>query len=87
MMKCFEDFDVGFFDLIIAGRVAPQHLQEVPRALQYFDALEVGLTATPVRFIERNTYELFGCEERDPTSHFSFDDAIQSKLHSSCLSA
>ena len=79
MMKCFEDFDVGFFDLIIADESHRSIYKKFRALFQYFDALEVGLTATPVRFIERNTYELFGCEDRDPTSHFSFEDAINSK--------
>jgi type I restriction enzyme R subunit len=79
MMKCFEDFDVGFFDLIIADESHRSIYKKFRALFQYFDALEVGLTATPVRFIERNTYELFGCEDRDPTSHFSLEDAINSK--------
>ncbi|WP_437336597.1 DEAD/DEAH box helicase family protein [Sorangium sp. So ce394] len=78
MMKCFEDFDVGFFDLIIADESHRSIYKKFRSLFQYFDALEVGLTATPVRFIERNTYDLFGCEDRDPTSHFSFEDAINS---------
>lgn len=79
MMKCFEDFDVGFFDLIIADESHRSIYKKYRTLFQYFDALEVGLTATPVRFIERNTYQLFDCEDRDPTSHFSFDDAIDSR--------
>lgn len=79
MMKCFEDFDVGFFDLIIADESHRSIYKKFRSLFQYFDALEVGLTATPVRFIERNTYDLFACEDRDPTSHFSFEDAINSK--------
>ena len=76
MMKCFEDFDVGFFDLIIADESHRSIYKKFRALFQYFDALEVGLTATPVRFIERNTYDLFDCEDRDPTSAFSFEDAI-----------
>lgn len=79
MMKCFEDFDVGFFDLIIADESHRSIYKKFRALFQYFDALEVGLTATPVRFIERNTYALFGCEDQDPTSAFDFDDAINSK--------
>jgi type I restriction enzyme, R subunit len=79
MMKAFENFDVGFFDLIIADESHRSIYKKFKSLFQYFDALQVGLTATPVRFIERNTYELFGCEDRDPTSHFSFDDAIKAK--------
>jgi len=79
MMKCFEDFDVGFFDLIIADESHRSIYKKFRALFLYFDALEVGLTATPVRFIERNTYDLFGCEDRDPTSAFSFEDAINAK--------
>ena len=79
MMQCFEDFDVGFFDLIIADESHRSVYKKFRAIFQHFDALEVGLTATPVRFIERNTYGLFGCEDRDPTSHFSFEDAINAK--------
>jgi type I restriction enzyme R subunit len=79
MMKCFEDFDVGFFDLIIADESHRSIYKKFRALFQYFDALEVGLTATPVRFIERNTYDLFGCEDRDPTSAYSFEDAINAK--------
>jgi type I restriction enzyme R subunit len=32
-----------------------------------------------VKFIERNTYELFDCENGDPTSAFDFNQAIDSK--------
>ena len=78
MMKCFEGFDVGFFDLIIADESHRSVYKKFGAIFKYFDALEVGLTATPVRFIERNTYDLFGCEDRDPTSHFSFEDAVGS---------
>ncbi len=79
MMKCYEDFDVGFFDLIIADESHRSIYKKFRSLFQYFDALEVGLTATPVKFIERNTYQLFGCEDRDPTSHFSFEEAIGSR--------
>jgi type I restriction enzyme R subunit len=76
MMKCFEDFDVGFFDLIIADESHRSIYKKFRALFQYFDALQVGLTATPMDFIERNTYSLFTCEDRDPTSHYSFQDAV-----------
>lgn len=79
MMKAYEDFDVGFFDLIIADESHRSIYKKFRSLFQYFDALEVGLTATPVKFIERNTYELFGCENGDPTSAFDFQQAIESR--------
>ena len=65
--------------MIIADESHRSVYKKFRAIFQHFDALEVGLTATPVRFIERNTYGLFGCEDRDPTSHFSFEDAINAK--------
>ncbi len=79
MVKAYEDFDVGFFDLIIADESHRSIYKKFRSLFQYFDALEVGLTATPVKFIERNTYELFACENGDPTSAFDFQQAIEGK--------
>jgi len=79
MMKCFENFDVGFFDLVVADESHRSIYKKFGALFRYFDALQVGLTATPVKLIERNTFDLFGCEDGDPTAHFSFDDAITSK--------
>lgn len=79
MMKCFEQFDVGFFDLIIADESHRSVYKKFRALFQYFDALDVGLTATPVKFIERNTYGLFGCEDKDPTFHFSLQQAIDAQ--------
>jgi type I restriction enzyme R subunit len=79
MMKAYESFDVGFFDLIIADESHRSIYKKFRSLFQYFDALEVGLTATPVRFIERNTFELFACENGDPTSAFDFQQAIESR--------
>jgi type I restriction enzyme, R subunit len=76
MMECFESFDVGFFDLIIADESHRSIYNRYRDLFAYFDSLQVGLTATPVEFIARNTYKIFGCEDRDPTAYFSFGDAI-----------
>ena len=76
MMKCFESFDVGFFDLIIADESHRSIYNRYRDLFYYFDALQVGLTATPIEFVSRNTYKLFGCQDRDPTSYFSYEDAI-----------
>jgi len=76
MMECFESFDVGFFDLIIADESHRSIYNRYRDLFAYFDCLQVGLTATPVEFIARNTYKIFGCEDRDPTAYFSFGDAI-----------
>jgi type I restriction enzyme R subunit len=77
MMKCFETFDVGFFDLIIADESHRSIYNRYRDIFQYFDALQVGLTATPVDHIARSTYRIFDCEQDDPTVHYSYGDAIR----------
>ena len=76
MMQCFEQFDPGFFDLIIADESHRSIYNRYRDLFVWFDALQVGLTATPVQFIARNTYGLFDCENGDPTAYFSYQDAI-----------
>jgi len=77
MMKCFETFDVGFFDLIIADESHRSIYNRYRDLFHYFDALQVGLTATPRKdLVTHNTYQLFECEDNDPTAFYGFDDAI-----------
>jgi len=45
----------------------------------WFDCLHVGLTATPVDKIHRNTYRLFGCQIQHPTAYYSLEKAIEEK--------
>lgn len=78
MMEYYTSYDVGFFDLIIADESHRSVYNVYKSLFDYFDAIQVGLTATPVQFIHRNTYSLFGCENGDPTAHFSYQDAIDS---------
>lgn len=76
MMKCFETFDVGFFDLIIADESHRSIYNRYQDLLRYFDALQVGLTATPRRdLIWHNTYALFDCEDGNPTAFYSYEEA------------
>ncbi len=76
MRKCYESFDVGFFDLIIADESHRSIYNRYKEIFDHFDACQVGLTATPVRFIDRDTYTLFKCEDQDPTAHYPLDQAI-----------
>ena len=76
MMKCFQNFDVGFFDLIIADESHRSIYNRYRDLFRYFDAYQVGLTATPVKFVFRNTYKLFECENEDPTFNYTYEEAI-----------
>lgn len=77
MMKCFQNFDVGFFDLIIADESHRSIYNRYRDLFLYFDALQVGLTATPRNIVTHDTYRMFDCENGDPTAHFSYNDAIE----------
>lgn len=79
MMNRFGQLDVGFFDLIIADESHRSIYNKYHDLFEYFDALQVGLTATPVKFISHNTFEMFGCETTDPTFEFGLDAAINNE--------
>jgi len=76
MMKCFQNFDVGFFDLVIADESHRSIYNRYRDLFRYFDAYQVGLTATPVQFVFRNTFRLFQCENEDPTFNYTYEEAI-----------
>jgi len=76
MMKCFRSFDPGFFDLVVADETHRSIFNRYRELFDYFDAYQVGLTATPVDFVNRHTYKMFGCEVDDPTFSYTYDEAI-----------
>lgn len=79
MMNRFTQLDVGFFDLIIADESHRSIYNKYRDLFDYFDALQVGLTATPVKFISRNTFDIFDCETTDPTFEYGLDAAINNE--------
>lgn len=76
MMKCFQDYDTGFFDLIIADESHRSIYNRYRDLFVYFDGFQVGLTATPISKITRNTFGMFDCEDGNPTAHYSYNEAI-----------
>ncbi len=76
MMKVYESFDVGFFDLIIADESHRSLYNRYRQLFEYFDCYQLGLTATPVDFVARNTFRIFECDEGDPTSHYDYATAV-----------
>ena len=69
-------FGVGHFDLIVVDEAHRSIYQKYKAIFGYFDALLVGLTATPKDEIDRNTYGLFGLEDGVPTDAYGLEDAI-----------
>jgi type I restriction enzyme R subunit len=46
---------------------------------KYFDALQVGLTATPVEMVSHSTCRLFGCDYKLPTANYPLEKAIEDR--------
>ncbi len=79
MMTIMEEFDPGFFDLIIADESHRSIYNVFGDIFKYFDALQLGLTATPVEMVSRSTSDLFGCEYKKPTANYPLEIAIADK--------
>ena len=69
-------YGVGHFDLIIIDEAHRSVYQKYKAIFDYFDALLVGLTATPKTEVDHNTYGLFGIEDDNPTFAYELDKAV-----------
>jgi len=65
-----------FFDLIVVDESHRSIYNTFGEVLDYFDAITLGLTATPTDIIDHNTFKLFNCEDGLPTFAFTFEQAI-----------
>lgn len=78
MMQICQSFDPGFFDLIVADE-SHRSIYNIYRDIfDWFDGLQVGLTATPVEMVSRSTCSLFDCDFRQPDFNYSYEEAIDS---------
>ena len=77
MQTVYQSFDVGFFDLIIADESHRSIYNVYGDMFHYLDCLQIGLTATPVDFVSRNTFSLFGCEGQLPTANYDLEQAVK----------
>jgi type I restriction enzyme, R subunit len=69
-------FGVGHFDLIVIDEAHRSVYQKYRAIFNYFDAMLVGLTATPTEEIDRNTYSLFNLETGVPTDAYTLAEAV-----------
>lgn len=76
MMKVFETFDPGFFDLIVADESHRSLYNRYRQLFGYFDCYQVGLTATPIDYVAKSTFDVFQCGAKDPTFNYSYEEAI-----------
>ncbi|MCI9283844.1 MAG: DEAD/DEAH box helicase family protein [Lachnospiraceae bacterium] len=86
MMNCIDSafdeggnrlFTPGHFDLIIIDEAHRSIYKKYQDIFNYFDALLVGLTATPKDEIDKNTYGIFDLESGVPTYGYELSQAVQ----------
>lgn len=65
-----------FFDLVVIDESHRSIYNTYGEILDYFKAINLGLTATPTDVIDHNTFELFHCEDGLPTFAYTYKEAI-----------
>lgn len=79
MMQVYERLSVGYYDLIVADESHRSIYQRYRAIFDHFDAIQLGLTATPTDYIDHNTFELFDCGDGLPSYYYSYEQAIHDK--------
>ena len=72
-------FTPGHFDLIILDESHRSIYNKYKDIFDYFDALLIGLTATPKDSIGANTYSIFDLETGVPTYAYEYETAVKDK--------
>lgn len=65
-----------FFDLIVADESHRSIYNVYRNIFDYFDAMQLGLTATPKDIVDHNTFTLFECDNGLPTFAYSYEEAL-----------
>ncbi|HRU96923.1 MAG TPA: DEAD/DEAH box helicase family protein [Ruminococcus sp.] len=69
-------FSPAHFDLIITDESHRSIFKKYRAIFDYFDAIMVGLTATPKTDVDRNTYDFFEVENGVPTYAYDYETAV-----------
>lgn len=69
-------FTPAHFDLIIIDESHRSIFKKYRAIFEYFDAILVGLTATPKMDVDRNTYDFFEMEHNVPTYAYDYETAV-----------
>lgn len=74
-----REFGIGRFDLIIIDEAHRSIFRKYRALFHYFDALMLGLTATPRSEENKSTYEAFALPEGKPDYAYELEQAIRDK--------
>ncbi len=70
-------FTPGHFDLIITDEAHRSIYKKYQDIFYYFDAMVIGMTATPKDEIDKNTYGIFDLERGVPTFAYELEKAVE----------
>ncbi|MCR4717891.1 MAG: DEAD/DEAH box helicase family protein [Lachnospiraceae bacterium] len=70
-------FTPAHFDLIIIDESHRSIFKKYRAIFEYFDAIMVGLTATPKTDVDRNTYDFFEMAHGVPTYAYDYETAVE----------
>ena len=71
-----KPFSVGRFDLIIIDEAHRSIFGKYGAIFNYFDAMMLGLTATPRDEVDKSTYDIFEMEQGEPNYAYELEDAV-----------
>jgi len=67
----------GEFDVVISDEAHRSIYNKWKDVFTYLDAIQIGLTATPADFIERDTFRFFNCSDGVATALYDYEDAVK----------
>jgi len=77
MIQVYQTLSPSYYDLIVADESHRSIYNRYKALFDYFDALQLGLTATPTDYIDHNTFQLFECADGLPTFYYDYATAIE----------
>jgi len=80
MISRYPEFSSGYFDVVIADESHRSIYGSWQTALTHFDAVHIGLTATPSAYIERNTFQFYQCKNQEPDFSYDIREAFKGEF-------
>jgi type I restriction enzyme R subunit len=77
MIGRYQEFTSGYFDVVVMDECHRSIYGSWQTALSHFDALHIGLTATPAMYIERNTFQFYHCKDDTPDYAYPIQEAFK----------
>lgn len=77
MVGRYPEFTSGYFDVVVMDECHRSIYGAWQAALSHFDAIHIGLTATPAIYIERNTFQFYHCKDDSPDFSYPIQEAFK----------